>query len=249
MHSAGCVVTGKSLPMGLLASEPWGRPGKVALVSRMGKESCMIGYLTRRVVQAVIVVIGVCAITFILYHLFPGGANSEARIILGPRATPGSARFVHTVRTDSTSRSGRSSGSSSRTCSRSTWATRTSSTSRCATIILQKLPKTVLLLGLATLVTVIVAIPLGIFQVLRRNKPSDYALDDAVVHLLRDADVLSRHRPHPVVRHPLAHLPARGAARQPRSGRSWRTGRRSCCRSSRWPPSTSPASADICAHR
>ena len=48
----------------------------------------MIGYLTRRVVQAVIVVIGVCAITFILYHLFPGGVNSEARIILGPRATP-----------------------------------------------------------------------------------------------------------------------------------------------------------------
>ena len=44
------------------------------------------------------------------------------------------------------------------------------------TIILQKLPKTVLLLGLATLVTVVVAIPLGIFQVLRRNKPSDYAL-------------------------------------------------------------------------
>ena len=33
-----------------------------------------------------------------------------------------------------------------------------------------------LLLGLATLVTVIVAIPLGIFQVLRRNKPSDYVL-------------------------------------------------------------------------
>jgi peptide/nickel transport system permease protein len=45
-----------------------------------------------------------------------------------------------------------------------------------ATIVMQKLPKTVLLVGLAILLTVIVAIPLGIFQVLRRNKPSDYAL-------------------------------------------------------------------------
>jgi len=31
----------------------------------------MIGYLIRRVFQAIIVIIGVCAITFILYHLFP----------------------------------------------------------------------------------------------------------------------------------------------------------------------------------
>ncbi len=53
----------------------------------------MIGYLIRRVVQAVIVVIGVCLITFGLYHLFPGGAVSEARIILGPRATAGSIQL------------------------------------------------------------------------------------------------------------------------------------------------------------
>ena len=47
----------------------------------------MIGYLIRRVIQAVIVIIGVCLITFGLYHLFPGGTESEARIILGTRAT------------------------------------------------------------------------------------------------------------------------------------------------------------------
>ena len=56
----------------------------------------MIGYLIRRVIQAVIVVIGVCLITFGLYHLFPGGAVSEARIIIGPRATAGSIQlFIH----------------------------------------------------------------------------------------------------------------------------------------------------------
>jgi peptide/nickel transport system permease protein len=135
----------------------------------------MIGYLTRRVVQAVIVVLGVCAITFILYHLFPGGVNSEARIILGPRATPAQLglfinqnglnkplweQFGILVGHVFTFNLGYS----------------YKLNEPVSTIILQKLPKTVLLLGLATLVTVVVAIPLGIFQVLRRNKPSDYAL-------------------------------------------------------------------------
>ena len=135
----------------------------------------MIGYLTRRVIQAVIVIIGVCAITFILYHLFPGGATSEARIILGPRATapqitlflnqnglnkPIWTQFIVLVGHVFTFNLGYS----------------YKLNEPVSTIVLQKLPKTVLLLGLATLVTVVVAIPLGIFQVLRRNKPSDYAL-------------------------------------------------------------------------
>ncbi len=135
----------------------------------------MIGYLARRVVQALIVVIGVCAITFVLYHLFPGGAESEARIILGPRASQASldqfiqqnglnkpiwTQFGLLIAHVFTFNLG--------------YSYKLDEPVR--TIILQKLPKTLILLGLATLVTVIVAIPLGIFQVLRRNKPSDYAL-------------------------------------------------------------------------
>ncbi len=135
----------------------------------------MIGYLARRVVQALIVVLGVCAITFLLYHLFPGGAESEARIILGPRASQGSldlfiqqnglnkpiwTQFGLLIAHVFTFNLGYS----------------YKLDEPVSTIILQKLPKTLILLGLATLVTVMVAIPLGIFQVLRRNKPSDYAL-------------------------------------------------------------------------
>ncbi len=136
----------------------------------------MIGYLIRRVIQAVIVIIGVCAITFVLYHLFPGGADPEARIILGPRATPARrsalflnqnglnkpiwTQFIILVGHVFTFNLGYS----------------YKLNEPVATIVLQKLPKTVLLLGLSTLLTVIIAIPLGIFQVLRRNKPSDYAL-------------------------------------------------------------------------
>jgi peptide/nickel transport system permease protein len=135
----------------------------------------MIGYLIRRVIQAVIVVIGVCLITFGLYHLFPGGSVSEARIIIGPRATAGSIElFIHQNGLD-----------------KPIWTQFAILVGHVftfnlgysyklnepvATVVMQKLPKTVLLLGLSTLLTVLVAIPLGIFQVLRRNKPSDYAL-------------------------------------------------------------------------
>src|ERR1039458_8109723 len=44
----------------------------------------MIGYIIRRLAQAVIVVLGVTAVTFALEHLIPG---SLARAILGPRAS------------------------------------------------------------------------------------------------------------------------------------------------------------------
>jgi len=135
----------------------------------------MIGYLIRRVIQAVIVIIGVCLITFGLYHLFPGGAVSEARIILWPRATAGPInQFIDQnglnkpIWTQFAILVGHvfsfNLGYSYRL------------NEPVSTIILQKLPKTVLLLGISTLLTVVIAVPLGIFQVLRRNKPSDYAL-------------------------------------------------------------------------
>jgi len=135
----------------------------------------MIGYLIRRVIQAVIVVLGVCLIVFILNHLIPGGAFAQGRAILGPRASiaainlwiqqnglnkPLWTQFAILIGHVFTLNLGYS----------------YKLNEPVATIIAQKLPKTVLLLGLAVLVTVIVAIPLGIFQVLRRNKPSDYVL-------------------------------------------------------------------------
>ena len=43
-------------------------------------------------------------------------------------------------------------------------------------LILAALPKTLLLVGTSTTFALLVAIPLGVFQTVRRNKPSDYAL-------------------------------------------------------------------------
>jgi peptide/nickel transport system permease protein len=135
----------------------------------------MIGYLIRRVFQAVIVVLGVCLITFILYHLFPGGPFAQGRLILGPRASVASinlwinqnglnkpvwTQFGILVGHVFTFNLG--------------YSYKLNEPVR--TIIEQKLPKTVLLMTLAVLLTLLVAIPLGIFQVLRRNKPEDYGL-------------------------------------------------------------------------
>ncbi len=43
-------------------------------------------------------------------------------------------------------------------------------------LIGEALPKTLVLVGLATLLAIIIAIPLGVYQVVRRNKPEDYIL-------------------------------------------------------------------------
>jgi len=45
-----------------------------------------------------------------------------------------------------------------------------------AQLFAQRFPKSILLVGLATVVAILVAIPLGIFQAVRRNKPDDYVL-------------------------------------------------------------------------
>jgi peptide/nickel transport system permease protein len=134
------------------------------------------GYLIRRVVQAIVVVFGVILLTFLLTKLIPGG---EARAVLGVKATPLAIKnYNHTHgldlpiyqqfwnyckgivlhldlgRSDKLNQSVRS-------------------------LIAERLPKTLVLVGLSTIFALIVAIPLGILQVVRRNKPVDYILTGA----------------------------------------------------------------------
>jgi peptide/nickel transport system permease protein len=45
-----------------------------------------------------------------------------------------------------------------------------------AQLFAQRFPKSILLVGLATAVAILIAIPLGIFQAVRRNRPDDYVL-------------------------------------------------------------------------
>jgi peptide/nickel transport system permease protein len=130
------------------------------------------GFLVRRLLQAVAVIIGVIAFMFILIHLIPGG---EARAVLGPKAQPVAIenfdkengltlplwdQFVHYVWNLARFHLGRSYIFNQTVNS----------------LIATALPKTLVLVGLSTLLAVVVAIPLGVYQVVRRNKPEDYII-------------------------------------------------------------------------
>ena len=130
----------------------------------------MIGYLLRRLLQSVVVVIVVTIVVFLLLQQLPGG---PARAILGPRASPQQiATFNHQNGLD-----------------RPVfvqyfiylkhWATGNFGFSyklnqSVGSLIAERLPKTLILNGLALLLTIVVALPVGIYQAVRRNKPFDY---------------------------------------------------------------------------
>jgi peptide/nickel transport system permease protein len=132
----------------------------------------MVGYLIRRILQSLIVVIGVTIITFILLHLLPG---NPIRAILGPRASnadvaqltkqlgldrPLPVQYLlwlwNLVHFDL--------GYSYR------------QTASVDSLLAQRLPNTLLLVGTSTILAILMAIPLGVMQAVRRNRPDDYAL-------------------------------------------------------------------------
>jgi peptide/nickel transport system permease protein len=136
----------------------------------------MLGYIIRRVLQAILITIGVTLIVFILLHVIPGGG--VARAILGPRANSAQiAAFNHENGLDQPLpvqyltylwQLMHGNFGFSYKLNQSV-----------ASIIVQYLPKTLLLLGLSTALAIVVAIPLGIYQAVRRNKVDDYVLTGA----------------------------------------------------------------------
>ncbi len=132
----------------------------------------MIYYISRRLVQAVFVVLGVTIIVFIMVHLLPG---SPAAALLGPHATRQQIRQFNVANgydkplwiqyADYLGR-----------LIHGNLGYSYSNNQPVSTLIVQDLPKSALLLGLAYLVALVVGVPLGILQAVRRNKPVDYAL-------------------------------------------------------------------------
>ncbi|HZS29842.1 MAG TPA: ABC transporter permease [Gaiellaceae bacterium] len=134
----------------------------------------MTGYLIRRVGQAILVVFGVVLLTFLLSHLYP--ANAAARAALGPKANAQQiAQFNHENHYDlpiyhqfwiyawNIVRHGYLGYSYKYNQS-------------VRSLIDERIPKTLVLIGLSTVFALLVAIPLGILQVVRRNKIEDYTL-------------------------------------------------------------------------
>ncbi|HUY62061.1 MAG TPA: ABC transporter permease [Candidatus Dormibacteraeota bacterium] len=135
----------------------------------------MTAYLIRRVLQAGVVLFGVSIIVFILLHLLPGG---PARAVLGPRANqvqilafereygllkPLPLQYL-------------------------AWANQLihgnlgfsfKQNQTVDALLGENLPRTALLVGVATLLALLIAVPLGIYQAVRRNRPDDYVLTGA----------------------------------------------------------------------
>jgi peptide/nickel transport system permease protein len=136
----------------------------------------MTGYIIRRLGQAVIVILGVILLTFLLAHLIPGG---EARAVLGTKATPRTIaefnlrngldlpiwdqfwRYIQGL------------------VAHFDLGYSYKFNQGVRQVIFERLPKTLTLVTASVILSLVVAIPLGILQVVRRNKPIDYAVTGA----------------------------------------------------------------------
>ncbi len=131
----------------------------------------MTGYIVRRLLQAVVVILGVTMIAFGLEHLIPGGI---ARAILGPRATPVSIAawnkengydspiwYQYWIFLDHLLHGNLG---FSYKLNRSV-----------DSIVASDLPRDVLLVGTSLVLAVVIAVPVGIVQAVKRNKGWDYA--------------------------------------------------------------------------
>jgi peptide/nickel transport system permease protein len=133
----------------------------------------MIGFIIRRVIQALVVVIAVMLLVFLMGHLIPGGA---ARAALGPRATRAQIAQFNVA------------NNYNRPIIVQFWLYMKNLVwhrylgysyhfnQGVTNVIQQRLPKTLVLVGISTVLALVIAVPLGILQVVRRNKPIDYVL-------------------------------------------------------------------------
>ena len=132
----------------------------------------MTGFLIRRVLQALLVVFLVTVFTLALVHLFPGG---PIRSLLGPRATPEQVAhynqlygfdqpfYVQYVKWIGQLVHGNLGFSAKLNQS-------------VTSLIAQDLPKTIVLVSLGTVVSLLFGIPLGLYQAVKRYTVGDYVL-------------------------------------------------------------------------
>jgi peptide/nickel transport system permease protein len=146
----------------------------------------MTRYLAQRAGQAAVVVIGLMILTFIMIHLEPGSA---ARATLGVRATPGRiAIFNSTYGLNQPLY--RQFLTYVDQVLHGNLGTSYSLQIPVSTLIAQRLPRDLLLLGLSTVLALLIAVPLGIYQAVRRGGVSDHMLTGASFTLYSTPDFL-----------------------------------------------------------
>jgi peptide/nickel transport system permease protein len=132
----------------------------------------MTGFLIRRVLQALLVVFLVTVFTLALVHLFPGG---PIRSLLGPRATPEQVAhynqlygfdqpfYVQYIKWIGQLVHGNLGFSAKLNQS-------------VTSLLAQDLPKTIVLVSLGLVVSLLFGIPLGLYQAVKRYTVGDYVL-------------------------------------------------------------------------
>ena len=128
--------------------------------------------MIRRVGQAIVVLIGVTIITFILLHLLPG---SPVRAILGTRASPATIRQLNAEL----------GFNKPLYVQYGLWVWNLvhfnlgfsyKLNQPVTALIGQRLPKTLFLVGSSLVLAVLIAVPLGIWSAVHRNRADDYVL-------------------------------------------------------------------------
>ena len=132
----------------------------------------MTGYILKRFLHSIVVLLMVTLIMFIMFHLLPG---NPARAELGVKAQPAAVAAFDKLQG----------------LNRPVWSQFWTyldhlmhgnlgfsyvQNASVALLFVQRFPKTILLLALATTFAILTAIPLGVVQALRRNKMDDYVL-------------------------------------------------------------------------
>jgi peptide/nickel transport system permease protein len=132
----------------------------------------MTSFLIRRTLQAILVLFLVTVFTLALVHLFPGG---PIRSLLGPRATPAQVAhynavygfnrpfYIQYVKWVGQILHGNLG-----------FSTKLNQT--VTSLIAQDLPKTVILVLLGTVISLVTGIPLGLYQAVKRYTVGDYIL-------------------------------------------------------------------------
>lgn len=146
----------------------------------------MSGYLLRRALQAVVVLFIVSVIVFILLHSLPGGL---VRAQLGPRASP--FQVLQLERTEGLLKPV--------PVQFFIWLVNAlkgdlgfsyKMNQTVASLLAHYLPRTLLLVGISTALAIAVAIPMGVWQGYRRNRPDDHVLNAGSLILYAMPDFL-----------------------------------------------------------
>jgi len=127
----------------------------------------------RRLLQAAVVLVGVTLVMFLLAHIIPGGA---ARAALGARATPGQVASFNALNGYDLPIWDQLYRYLENLVLHFNLGYSYRSNETVKDLIFSRLPKTLVLLGISTVFAVLVAVPLGVLQVVRRNRLLDYVL-------------------------------------------------------------------------